>query len=343
MDIITKIAQAHTRHYLAIETVMADVVGAEHPQGSLLIEMCDYHLGTGGKRLRALLPVMLAEALGADPVLVYPFAAACEMLHNATLVHDDVQDGDTTRRGRPTVWSRYGEAQAINLGDAMYFYSLLALDRLDIEVQQRWQLAQLLLQSTTRVIDGQVREFQLQNLPAPTPADYIHMVQRKTSALFALPMVGSATLCQASPAVRAALAEAAEHLGIVFQLQDDLLDLFGNKGRNETGSDIAEGKVSALVVHSLELASEDDSTRLTDILSKPRQETTAADISWATALVEQCGAKSTALDEIRSREAAVSTLEGLAEVPAVHSLVTHLTRAFIDPISHLFTGKEVTP
>jgi geranylgeranyl diphosphate synthase, type I len=343
LDIITKIAQAHTRHYLSIETVMADVVGAEHPQGSLLVEMCDYHLGTGGKRLRALLPVMLAESLDSDATRLYPFAAACEMLHNATLVHDDVQDGDTTRRGQPTVWAKFSSAQAINLGDAMYFYALLCLDRLDVDARRRWQLARLLLQSTTRVIDGQVQEFQLQEQPLPTTTDYVEMIQRKTSALFALPLVGSATLCDASPALRGALAEAAIHLGVVFQLQDDLLDLYGDKGRGQRGSDILEGKISALVVHSLELAAAEDREHLREILARPREETTTADISWATTLMEECGAQRIVLDEIRRREAAVASLKALDEAPETQALVTGLTKAFVAPIAHLFNTGEVSP
>jgi geranylgeranyl diphosphate synthase, type I len=342
LDITTKIAQAHTRHYLAIETIMADVVGEEHPQGSLLVDMCDYHLGTGGKRLRALLPVLLAEALDVDTTQIYPFAAACEMLHNATLVHDDVQDGDTARRGHPTVWVKYSSPQAINLGDAMYFYALLCLDHLEVDARRRWQLAHLLLQSTTRVIDGQVQEFQLQGQALPTTSDYLQMIQRKTSALFALPLVGSATLCEASPALRGALAEAAVHLGVVFQLQDDLLDLYGEKGRARRGSDILEGKISALVVHSLELAAPQDREHLREVLAKPRQETTAADVAWATALMKECGAQGIALDEIRRREAAVASLEGLKVAPAARMLVTGLTEAFVAPISHLFASDEVS-
>lgn len=342
MDIRTEFAQAHERHYPAIETILVEVTRSEHPDGSLLTTMCDYHLGTGGKRLRALLPVLLAEALGADAPGLYPFAAACEMLHNATLVHDDVQDRDGTRRGQPTVWARYSEPQAINLGDAMYFYSLLCLDQLDVSAERRWQIARMMLQSTTRVIDGQVREFELQAKRSPTPADYVQMVTGKTSALFALPLVGAATLCGATPALREALADSAVHLGVIFQLQDDLLDLYGDKGRQQRGTDIQEGKVSALVVHALELASPQDASRLSEILAKPRHETTAADVAWATRCMEECGSQQVALDEIRSRERAVAQLAGLAEVPAVLRLVTRLTEAFVSPISHLFTAHEVT-
>ncbi len=343
MDIRTQIAEAHTRHFPGIEAVWTDVIGAEHPDGSLLVDMVEYHMATGGKRLRALLPVLVADALSADVERVYPFAAACEMLHNATLVHDDVQDGDSTRRGHPTVWSRFSKPQAINLGDAMYFYSLLCLDRLEVDAKRRWQICRLLIQSTTRVIDGQVQEFQLKEDPHPTPARYLAMIERKTSALFALPLVGTAVLCDASPALRGALDHAAIHLGVVFQLQDDLLDLWGEKGREQRGSDVQEGKISALVVHTLELASPEDGRRLTDLLKRGRTETTEDDVAWAIGLMKECGAQRVALDEIRQRELAISRLEALAEVPAIHRLISRLTEAFVDPISHLFAPEEVTP
>ena len=343
LGIRTQLALAHQTHYGPIATILADVVRAQHPDGSLLVDMCEYHLGTGGKHLRALLPVLLAEALESDVTTVYPFAAACEMLHNATLVHDDVQDGDELRRGHPTVWAKYSEPQAINLGDAMYFYALLCLDRLKTDDTRRWQLARLLLQSTTRVIDGQVREFLLKEQPQPTPAAYVEMIQSKTAALFALPLVGTGLLYDVTPDLLDALAQSAIHLGIVFQLQDDLLDLYGEKGRGQQGSDIQEGKISALVVHTLELALPDHCRRLKEILAKPRHATTTADIVWATDLMVECGARGIALAEIRRREGAVAQLEGLHAVPAVRSLLTGLTEAFVAPIHHLYEQAEVTP
>ncbi len=343
MQISEAIRQAHDRHYPAIAEILADVVEAQHGDGHLLSQMCRYHLGTGGKRLRALLPCLVAEALGRSAGPIYPFAAACEMLHNATLVHDDLQDGDTTRRGFPTVWAHYSTAQAINLGDGMYFYALLCLDQLDMFPELRWQVAQQLMTSTVRVIDGQVREFSLKEFAAPRPEQYLSMVERKTSALFELPLVGSARLCGASPELCDALTEAAAHLGIIFQLQDDILDLYGDKGRNEPGSDIREGKISALVVHALELADDADRTRLRAVLFADRLATSPDDVSWAINMMDKCGALSAALMEIKLREEQVATLSGLSVEPALRELVTQLTTAFVAPIAHLFATQEVGP
>ncbi len=341
MHIREAIRLAHGRHYPAIASILTGVVREQHGEGHLLAEMCQYHLETGGKRLRALLPCLVAEALGREAAPLYPFAAACEMLHNATLVHDDLQDGDVTRRGAATVWVRYSTAQAINLGDAMYFYALLCLDHLEVDATLRWQIARQLVTGTARVIDGQVREFALKEVGAPRPEQYLAMVERKTSALFALPLVGSAQLCGASQGLCQALAEAAVHLGIIFQLQDDLLDLYGDKGRSEPGSDIREGKISALVVHALELASSVDSARLRTILSADRGATSQADVEWATDMLVGCGARAAVLGEIRAREERVAALSGFAGEPALQALVRQLTSLFVGPIIHLMGSEEV--
>src|SRR5687767_3151075 len=83
---------------------------------SPMLEMVAYQMQSGGKRLRAIVPLLVAEALSVDPERVLPFAAACEALHNATLVHDDIQDNDCTRRGLPSAWAHFGMPRAINLG-----------------------------------------------------------------------------------------------------------------------------------------------------------------------------------------------------------------------------------
>src|SRR5262245_42398218 len=100
------------RWWPEIARLIEEVVDGATTAGSLLRQMAHYHQATGGKRLRAILPLLIAEALAADPRRVVPFGAACEMLHNASLVHDDVQDADGMRRGQLAVWRKFGVAQA---------------------------------------------------------------------------------------------------------------------------------------------------------------------------------------------------------------------------------------
>ena len=318
--------------------------------GESLEDMTAYHMKTGGKRLRALLPLLVAESLGGDPKKLIPFGAACEMLHNATLVHDDLQDGDEVRRGQPTVWKQYGIPQAINVGDAMFYYTLLLAQQLEVPVALREAAARRILVETLRVIDGQEREFMLKVDPetangkartsqAPVNLDdYYQMVEGKTSGLFALPMAGAAEVVGASRAVVDGLTEAARHLGVLFQIQDDVLDLYGDKGRDVRGSDIGEGKRSALVVHAFEQASPDDLNWLLETLDKDRAATTEQDVIDVMALFERTGSLRYALDELnRRRDAAVAAVE---ELPELKGLVAGLCDLFLAPIQPLLQDPE---
>src|SRR5690606_9039080 len=124
---------------------------------------------------------------------------------------------------------------------------------------------------------------------APTLADYFAMVEGKTSGLFALPMAGAAELCGAAPELVEGLAEAARHMGVLFQIQDDTLDLYGDKGRELRGADIAEGKRSALVVHALGELADNERAWLVEVLDKERSETSQEEIDRACELLKDCG------------------------------------------------------
>ena len=178
-DVKRTLEQLGAEHLPAILGLIEEIVVEGAPAGSSLPEMTSYHMSTGGKRLRALLPLAVAESLGRPARDLVPFGAACELLHNATLVHDDLQDGDTIRRDQPTIWVKYGEARAINLGDAMLYYTLMLVDALDAPVETRHRASNRVLKETLRVIDGQEREFLLKELGDPSPEDYIRMVEGK--------------------------------------------------------------------------------------------------------------------------------------------------------------------
>ena len=328
----------HDQYLARILALVEEVVGGDSPRGSALVTMCRYHFETGGKRLRALLPLAVAEALGADAEALVAFGAACEMLHNATLVHDDVQDGDAMRRGRPTVWRRFGVPQAINLGDAMFYYAVLLVGRVDAPAAAREAAARRLMCETLRVIDGQEREFALKQSPRPTLGEYFAMVEGKTSGLFAVPMAGAAALCGAPPALVAALEESARHMGVLFQLQDDVLDLYGDKGREARGSDVGEGKRSALVVHALDAATLPQATWLRGVLDKEREQTTPADVEQVTELFEETGSLRFALEEIVRRRAAALAPAALAEHPRLRALVAEMCDLFLEPIRPLLAA-----
>ncbi len=302
------------------------------PDASSLLEMGEYHLSTGGKRLRALLPLAVADALDVDPARLVPFAAACEVLHNATLVHDDLQDGDRVRRGQPTVWVKWDEARAINLGDAMLYWTIDLALRSDVDDAAKVRLTRRITTATLRVIDGQEREFLLQAEDAPTIDTYFRMVEGKTSGLFALPIAGAAELCGASDDVVEALSAAAGELGVLFQIQDDILDLYGDKGRESRGSDIGEGKISALVAHFLAHAPTEEARWLRELLRAERGVADAADVDRVADLFRQRGTLAWVFAEIDRRRQLALDDPRLGRAEGLRSLVDGIADLFLAPI-----------
>jgi geranylgeranyl pyrophosphate synthase len=258
----------------------------------LLGEMTRYHLAAGGKRMRALLPMWLCHNLGGRAEDALDLGAGLELLHNATLVHDDLQDGDTHRRGVPTVWARWGSAQAINAGDGMIFQAFACLATAPAGQRALPAVAQALL----RVVEGQVMEFQMQlpdGAPAcliPTMAAWQDMAGRKTGALFGACLRAGALAAGADPGPVDELASYGERLGLLFQVQDDYLDLVGDKGRARRGSDLMEGKRSFPVVWAYSHASPSALAPIRGLLARARAERTWQQVDSALQALRSCGA-----------------------------------------------------
>ncbi len=339
-DIAAEFTEYRDRFLGPIRELIDRVVRESGLGESSLSQMLDFHMQTGGKRLRAILPLMVGEALGEPPELLLPLGAACELIHNATLVHDDLQDGDRVRRGAPAIWTKFGEAQAINLGDALLYLAPLCLDYIEVSDRRRWVVARRIFRDVLQVIDGQEREFGLKGETA-TPEAYTKMVVGKTSGLFALPMAGAAELCGADQKIVSALAEAAGHLGVIFQIQDDILDLYGEKGRALPGGDIREGKISALVVAYGSVAQENEVQRLHEILRTDREETTDEDVAWAIRSIRATGALDLAMESITHRRGRILAMNELTTYPGVGELVEGMVDIFLRPIEGLFYESEV--
>jgi geranylgeranyl pyrophosphate synthase len=190
------------------------------------------------------------------------------------------------------------------------------------------------------VLDGQEREHALKVKPDVALEDYFAMVEAKTSGLFALPMAGAAALCEAPDELVDGLAEAARHMGVLFQIQDDVLDLFGDKGREQRGSDVGEGKRSLLVVHALGLARPAEASWLRAVLDKPRAETSRADIDAVIALLEQRGSLAFALAEMRRRQRNAQAVPAVVAHARLRDLVTGMCELFLKPIAPLFEGRQ---
>jgi len=264
--------------------------GAPAPPAGLptLQTMAQHQFETGGKRLRALLTPAIVKA-GQGPLpAASVLGAAVECVHNGTLVHDDIQDGDRLRRGRPTLWTRHGAAQAINAGDALLIAPLASiLQAPEIAPSLRPQLAALLSQSLIETIRGQVADLGLRELERPDLADMTAVHIAKTGPLFGACFVGAALLLGLGPDAVAAAHDLGRDIGLAFQVRDDLLDVLGEKGRGPPGADLREGKWTFPFLLALPNSAPQQSDALYGLLGRavagqaPTDSEVTAWLSWA--------------------------------------------------------------
>jgi geranylgeranyl pyrophosphate synthase len=274
------------------------------------------HLGTGGRRMRARLALAAAEALGVPRLAAVPWAAACELLHNATLIHDDVQDGDEMRRGHPTAWFRHGVAQAINAGDLLIVLPQLALAELGAPDDRRWRMSLVLARRAAETVRGQAQELDLLSAGRYGLADWTQAARGKSGGLLALPVEGAALLAGLSEGTARRLAEPFATLGVMYQACDDCLDLYGDKGRGAAGNDLREGKVSLLVAEHIRRHPEDRDALL-DTLRRPRAETSDDEVSYWTDRFRERGTLAACHERILAFERGVRADGHLVSVPAL--------------------------
>ena len=206
--------------------------------------------------------------LGVCPHAARYWAAAVELLHNATLVHDDLQDGDEVRRGEPTLWKKYGAGQAINAGDLMLMVPYQLLSCLDVEGEMLRCMFGSFSNRTIQTVRGQSLEMTLRDSLNFDRETYIQALRGKTGQLLALAVEGPLMLSKAAPEEISQRASAFENLGVAFQIYDDIRDLYADKGRRQIGNDLREGKISALTIAHLE-ACPSDTEALLETLKKP--------------------------------------------------------------------------
>ena len=255
----------HETRLSAIDEEIRAVLTQAEPSLQPFYGMMLYHLGLdqdrsgAGKRLRPLLLVLTYEALAGSIHASLPAAAAIELLHNFTLIHDDIEDQDPTRRHRPTVWSVWGVPQAINAGDGMYAASRLAVHRLTargIAAERVLEFARLLDAACVQVCEGQFLDISFESRTDVTADRHRGMVAKKTGALFSAAAEGAAVIARDEPELREALVRFGADFGQAFQAHDDVMGIWGTTDR--TGkvemNDIAKRKKTLPVVLAFERA-----------------------------------------------------------------------------------------
>lgn len=252
-----------TRHIDAIETALRAALSAD---STPLAAAARYVMGwedqsgapadARGKRLRPALCLAATEAFGAPAAVGLPGAVAVELVHNFSLVHDEVQDCDLERHHRPTAWAIWGEAQAINIGDYLYTAAIRALSEADAPADRKLGALSVLNNAIARMIHGQWADLAFESSNTVTTDEYIEMIRGKTGALFGAPLAMGALLAGASATDANLVYRWGEQVGLAFQVQDDYLGVWGapaTTGKSNT-NDIARKKKSLPVVHGLQHA-----------------------------------------------------------------------------------------
>ncbi|MFO3796662.1 MAG: polyprenyl synthetase family protein [Anaerolineales bacterium] len=225
-------------------------------------EMLTYHMGWSGegagpqaqgKRIRPILLLLTASACGGDWQAALPLAAAVELVHNFSLIHDDIQDRSPLRRGRPTLWSKWGIAQAINAGDAMFILAQRALLSLRSDAERIVRLARIFQDTCLDLTRGQFLDLSYESQGEITLEEYWRMIAGKTAALLSAATWMGAIFAGAEEEVAEAYREFGHYLGLAFQVQDDYLGIWGNEvltGKS-AASDLLSGKKTLPVVFGL--------------------------------------------------------------------------------------------
>jgi geranylgeranyl diphosphate synthase type I len=294
---------------------------------SSMYNMLRYHFGwldkdgqlrnrSNGKAVRPTLCLLTCEAVGGDYNLALPAAAAIELVHNYSLIHDDIQDDDTERRHQPTVWKVWGKAQAINAGTAMRMLAGVALRRLKIPPARQIHLQSLVDEATICVIEGQYLDISFESRSDISTTDYIEMVGCKTAALIACAIETGAVLGTENQNTIAAFHEFGWNLGMAFQAKDDILGIWGKQEETgkPSGNDIRRRKKTLPVVYAIQETSGDTRDTLLRIYNS----------------------------EILT-EAYVQSIIGILENTGAYAYTQKITEQYIDKSSEILNNLPINP
>ena len=232
-------------------------------------------LDRGGKRWRPTLFLLICEALGKNPEDYLDYSIIPEVVHNGTLMIDDIEDASEYRRGKPCTYKIYGLDIAINAGNAMYYLPFLPLmeNRDKIGAEKLAKIYEIYVQEMINLSLGQAMDIAwhkgLANADQTSEEDYLQMCAYKTGTLARMAAKIAAVLADANEELVEKLGFFAESIGVAFQIQDDILDLTGEEfaeKKGGRGQDITEGKRTLIVIHTLKVANAEDRKRLIEIL-----------------------------------------------------------------------------
>jgi len=262
---------------------------------SLLTDIASYVIGSGGKRIRPLVTLLSFQALGGKDVRqAVDLATALELIHSATLIHDDINDGGETRRGRVAAYKKFGLQNALVTGDFLFVKAFGIGGKFDAEI------VELTANACAALAEGEIRQKRHAYDVDVDRDEYLDIIRRKT----ALPIMAGAKIAGLLAGARLELVDAVGeyglNLGIAFQIVDDILDVIGDGARlgKPSGTDIKEGNVTLVAIHALNNGSTIDHAELTRIIRKRRKDET--EIRQALGMIQESGAVEKARVDARS-------------------------------------------
>ncbi len=288
---------------------------AAHPFGKEplgLYEPADYIMNVGGKRLRPVMAMLSYRLFRDDLSRVLPVAHAIEIFHNFSLVHDDIMDDAPLRRGQPSVHERYSVNTAILTGDVMLIYAYRFLMQFD-DPSRTPALVRAFNRVATEVCEGQQLDIDFEDRFDVAIDAYLRMIELKTAALLGGSMELGAIAAGAGPEATRKVARFGRYMGIAFQLQDDLLDTFGDpeKFGKKVGGDIVQNKKTFLVLKALEAADPETARAIKRWYTQPAPDETAK-IEAVTRLFRELGIPQLAAEtQEYYRNQALTALEGV--------------------------------
>jgi geranylgeranyl diphosphate synthase type I len=329
--VYTRRTMATTSPDIDLAELIADTEGEivrlvqdRDPSTHGLYEMVRYHLAldgsgaSGGKRMRPLLGLLAYASIAGEHERALPGAAAVELGHNFSLVHDDIEDGDTERRHRPTLWAIHGVPQAINTGDTLFSLSRIALHRLsDLGFSDRTvlRLMRLFDETCLALCEGQYLDIAMSASDDLMSVDlYFDMIGRKTAALIAASIQAGAMLATEDDEVIARYRSFGWALGLAFQLNDDLLGIWGPlQATGKEPSDVAHRKKTLPVIYAWEHAPAAERARLGELFAIA--DPSADDVDEIVSILERTGAREYTRDQARRyRDEALAELDAAGVV-----------------------------
>lgn len=278
----------------------------------------------GGKKIRPSLVLLSAESVGGRMEGAYKTAAAVELIHTFSLIHDDIMDEDEMRRGMPSVHTLWGQSMAILAGDILFslaFELIAQTHNENIPSRRVIKALNTVVDACIKICEGQAYDMGFEGKLDVNESEYLNMIYKKTAALIAAATKAGAILGGGSEKQVEALSEYGRLIGMAFQIQDDYLDVVSDAEKlgKPVGSDIAEGKMTLMVVHTLSQASADDKQTLISILENNSNET--EEIQKAINIFTNYGSINYARDiALESVENAKKLLDVVDDSPAKEAL-----------------------